>query len=259
MLDWRNLFAFGESPYFAMYRCGLNGVPLEEVLDHLQTLGIAVREKDIRNYNDGCFKRSFVRPASNFNPKLKSSMRMPAANKVLTSRLSDFQTYPRGWKGTDKRWFPCSRENKPIQKWGYSKDYIPSLYTRDAAMAMSDCGYVGQNMYAQTFIVIDIDGEGHGTIDKDTIAWGSKYRNITECWSHPSKPGSFHLYFNTDRVIPISHFPYAHIDLMGNETNAAVYTKIKQSNGINRLELTEDIWKDFQSYILKRKEERDAR
>lgn len=45
MLDWRNLFAFGESPYFAMYRCGLNGIPLDDVLDYLRQLNIPVRER----------------------------------------------------------------------------------------------------------------------------------------------------------------------------------------------------------------------
>lgn len=254
MLDWRNLFAFGESPYFAMYRCGLNGIPLDDVLDHLRQLNIPVREKDIRNYNDGSFKRSFVRPQSNFNPTIKKPT---AAQQVMQSKLSDLKKLPDGWKGTDKRWFPCSWDNKPMMKWGYSKDYIPSLYTRDAAIALSDCGYVGQNMYAQPFIVIDIDGEGHGTFDERTIAWGEKYRNITECWSHPSKPGSFHLYFSTPHIVPISHFPYAHIDLMGNQTNAAVYTKVKQSNGINRLMLTDDIWNDLKTYVNMRKEERN--
>lgn len=256
MNDWHNLFAFGESPYFAMYRCGLNGIPLDEVCEYCRQLGIAIREKDVRNYNDGSFKRSFAKPTSNFNPHL---VKKTAATKVLTTRLEDFKTLPDGWRGTDKRWFPCSWENKPMQKWGYSKEYVPTLYDRDTAIALSDCGYVGQNMYAQTFIVIDIDGEGHGVVDEETIRWGEKYRNITECWSHPSKPGSFHLYFNTCKIIPISHFPYAHIDLMGNQTNAAVYTKIKQSNGINRMMLTKDIWKDFQSYISKRREERNSR
>ena len=46
-----------------------------------------------------------------------------------------------------------------MQKWGWSKDYTPELYTRADARALSPCGWVGQNMLYQRFIVLDANGK----------------------------------------------------------------------------------------------------
>lgn len=143
-----------------------------------------------------------------------------------------------------------------MQKWGYSDGYSPTLYEREQAQALSPIGWVGQNIYAQPFIVFDIDGVGHGERDEQVIEFGNRYRNTTETWENPAKPGSFHLYFQTDHQIPISHFAYAKLDLMGNQKNAAVYTKDKVSNGIPRAPLTEDIWQSLQHYLSVRLEQR---
>jgi hypothetical protein len=254
--DWKALFAPGESPYFAMFRCGCMGVPVSDCVALCTTLNIPLREKDVRAWKEGDWNNQVRRPGSVLNPLIKPGYE--ACVPIMESTLDDFQRWPDGWSGSDRRWFPCNMENMPMQKWGYSPEYAPTLYERHTAQALSPIGWVGQNLYAQTFIVIDIDGRGHGGDDEQVITFGTKYRNFTETWENPSKPGSFHLYFATDRQIPISHFPYAKLDLMGNQKNAAVYTKNKQSNGVTRAVLNEGFWFDLKQYLDFRREQRNG-
>ena len=252
--DWKTLFAPGESPYFAMFRCGCMGVPVEECLAYCTDQGIPLREKDIRSWQDGNWNNQVRSAKSVLNPIIKPGHE--SVVPILDSKLSDFDSWPDGWQGTDRRWFPCSETNMPMQKWGYSDGYSPTLYEREQAKALSPIGWVGQNLYAQPFIVIDIDGVGHGVRDQQVIDFGNRYRNFTETWENPEKAGSFHLYFKTDRQIPISHFPYAKLDLMGNQKNAAVYTKDKVSNGIEMATLNEELWSDLKDYLKCRLEQR---
>ena len=142
-----------------------------------------------------------------------------------------------------------------MQKWGWTKDFSPELYTRIDAKALSPCGWVGQNMLYQRFIVMDIDGRGHGADDLQVIAFGSQFRDRTFTVEDPAKPGSFHLYFETDRLIPVRHFPWAKLDLMGNAVNAAVYFKNKVGNGIPMMKLDERVWDAMMEYQKRRKEE----
>lgn len=255
--DWQQLFAPGESPYFAMFRCGVIGIPVEDLIAHCTQQGIPLREKDIRSWTDGHWNHQIRTNRSVLNPVIKPPHLTSIS--VLDAKLTDFSTWPPGWTGTDRRWFPCDEQNMPMQKWGFSDGYIPTLYTREQAQAMSPIGWVGQNLYAQPMVVFDIDGVGHGVRDEQVIEFGNRFRNLTETWESPDKPGSFHLYFKTDRQIPISHFPYAKLDLMGNQKNAAVYTKSKVSNGIPAADLDEEIWAELKLYLHHRREERERR
>jgi hypothetical protein len=249
-LDWKELFAFGESPYFAMFRCGCMGVPIEQCIARCVSLNIPLREKDIKAWKDGNWNFEVKRPSSILNPLIKPGYEHSIP--VMESNLEDFETWPTGWNGTSRRWFPCDERNMPMQKWGYSPEYSPNLYDHDTAKALSPIGWVGQNLYAQPFIVVDIDGVGHGVRDPQVIEFGDRYRHTTETWENPAKSGSFHLYFSTDRRIPISHFPFAKLDLMGNQRNAAVYLKDKVSNGIDRRPLDQEFWEDLKKYLKHR-------
>ena len=251
--EWKSWFAPGESPYFMMYRAGCCGIPIEEISRHCSQMNIPLREKDVRNWSNGYWKHKIKSDESILNPVLKPNVQM---RNLLTSDYEHLERLPEGWTGTDLRWFPCTQENRPMQKWGYADGFIPQLYDRASARALSPCGWVGQNMYMQPFVVIDIDGEGHGAHDDMVIQFGSEWIDRTECWMDPTKPGSFHLYFSTDRIVPIMHFNYAKLDLMGNQKNAAVYTKNKQSNGIPRACLSE-IWDQLKCYVEMRKRLRD--
>lgn len=108
-------------------------------------------------------------------------------------------------------------------------------------------------MLYQNFIVMDIDGVGHGIKDEQVITFGSQFREMTMTLEDPMKQGSFHLYFMTNRLVPVKHFPHAKLDLMGNAVNAAVYFKNKVSNGIPAAELTPQIWDAMQRYQVSRK------
>lgn len=259
MEAWQSWFHPGESPYYAMYKAGLAGVDIEEVTRLLYSYGVPVRKKDLENYSRGRFnhdssyrsnpQRSLINP-------IVPTLSLSASVATKPSRLSEFPLWPCTHEPAEERWFPCDENNAPMQRWGYKDGYAPTLYTRDEALALSKCGYVGQNMLGQRFVVIDIDGVGHGDIDYPVISWGMRYKDITESWENPKKPGSFHLYFWTSRKIPVMHFPYAKLDFMGNATNAAVYTKSKRSNNKPRMFLTEDIWQDLMEYVRSRKLQR---
>ena len=240
------------SPYFGMFRCGYHGVPIEDCIDKCRRNGIAIRKKDLESYNDGVFKSGIGQIVS--NGRLVNVSEMRPAIPFESMKLKDFPLFPAGWTGTERRFFPCTQDNKPMQRWGWSRDYVPTLYTRADAKALSPCGWVGQNMLYQKFIVLDIDGRGHGSDDLEVIAFGKMFKDLTFSTEDPEKPGSFHLYFKTDRIIPVRHFPWAKLDLMGNAVNAAVYFKNKVGNGIPMIDLDEDIWQLMIEYQKERKE-----
>lgn len=258
MSTWKHLFTSNESPYISMFRAGCMGIPIEECICLCDQLVIPLRAKDIEAWKDGYWKFELRTSKSILNPKLKP---LTNSDTIIRTKLNEFEQWPSGWIGTDLRWFPCSGENIPLQKWGYNPEtnQKPILYDRPTAQALSEVGWVAQNLYAQPFIVIDIDGVGHGETDFKVMQFGDKFRKITEVWEDPNKIGSFHLYFNTQYQIPIGHYNYAKLDLMGNQTNTAVYTKNKVSNGIERATLTEDIWIELQEYVKGRKVKRTER
>ena len=242
----------GGSPYYDMFRAGYYGVPLDDCINKCSRNGIALREKDIRSYQDGAFKRD---AGATFRSQGGLAINIQPHIEIENTKLEDYPLMPVGWNGTDRRFFPCTKDNKPMQKWGWSRDYTPELYTKADAKALSPCGWVGQNMLYQPFVVLDIDGAGHGCIDQSTIDFGNLFKDETFCMEDPTKSGSFHLYFSTRRLIPVKHFPWAKIDFMGNAVNAAVYLKNKQSNNVSMIELTEEIWEAIINYQKIRKDE----
>ena len=236
-------FNYG-SPYHGMYHCGYYGVPIEEAIAKCQRNGIALRKKDFESYNDGVFKRGIGKIIC--NGQMMNIADIKPTTPFENMKLSDVPKMPVGWVGTERRFFPCTQDNRPMQKWGWSQDFSPELYVRADAKALSPCGWVGHNLLYQKFIVLDIDGRGHGEDDQ--------FREHTFTVEDPMKPGSFHLYFATDRLIPIRHFPWAKLDLMGNAANAAVYFKNKVSNGVPMMTLNDDVWNAVIEYQKRRKE-----
>ena len=242
----------GGSPYYGMYHAGYYGIPIEDCLAKCSRNGIAIRQKDIRSYNDGVFKRGIGTLVQ--GGKLVNIRDFERGIPFEDMKLGDFPKFPIGWTGTERRFFPCTMDNRPMQKWGWSPDYTPQLYTMADARALSPCGWVGQNMLYQRFVVFDIDGRGHGQDDLEVIEFGHRYKDRTFSMEDPAKPGSFHLYFETDHLIPVRHFGWAKLDLMGNAVNAAVYMKNKQPNNMPLLKLDEEIWRDLMEYQQRRRE-----
>lgn len=248
-----DIFKANESPYFGMYTAGRNGFSLADTVNYVRMLGIPIREKDIKAWEDGNFKhemysdnKSILNPVINNQALIINQNYMPAFNSL--------PKLPNEWNGTERRFFPCTQDNKPMRKWGWSKDFTPDLLSYTNAKQLSPCGWIGQNMLYQPFIVLDIDGVGHGCIDESVIQFGTMFKDKTLTYENPAKPGSFHLYLRTDRLVPVKHFPWAKIDLMGNAVNAAVYFKDKQPNNIRMMDLTEEIWNMLDAYQKIRKE-----
>lgn len=277
----------GQSPYFGMFTAGRNGYTIEEVTSHCTVYGIPLRAKDIQSWQDGAFKHQVSQevfesqlaarrrePGSKLNPVNKvgrvsvaSAASLAIAEQrhaIETIGFDELGRLPDGWAGTERRFFPCTADNKPMCQWGWRPGnaelgvpvFDPNLMTRVDAKALSPVGWVGQNMLYQPFIVMDIDGVGHGCVDEAVIQFGSIFKDKTLTYEDPSKPGSFHLYFRTDRIVPVKHFPHAKLDLMGNAVNAAVYFKNKRSNNVPMLELTPQIWRAMMEYQKTRKEKR---
>lgn len=264
----------GQSPYFGMFKAGRLGYTVEEVTSHCTALGIPLRAKDIQAWQDGAFKNQVAnavfrqrlaekrsKPGSRLNP-VDDRVVVPTALPTLRLagqpsfdevRLQDLPRLPKGWKGCERRFFPCSADNRPLMQWGWKPGYEPNLMLRADAAALSPVRWVGQNMLYQNFVVFDIDGVGHGTKDDEVIRFGWQFRELTMTVEDPSKVGSFHLYFMTDRLVPVKHFPHAKLDLMGNAVNAAVYFKNKVSNGVPAMELTPQVWDAMQRYQVSRK------
>lgn len=264
----------GQSPYFGMFRAGRLGYTIEEVTSHCTANQIPLRAKDIQAWQDGAFKNQVSQalfehrlaerrrtPGSRLNPTgrveqpttLLPSLRLAGQPDFDTVRLQDLPRLPDGWRGTERRFFPCTQDNRPMMQWGWRQGFEPNLMLRADAEAISPVRWVGQNMLYQNFIVMDIDGVGHGTRDDAVIEFGTRFREMTMTLEDPRKPGSFHLYFMTDRLVPVKHFPKAKLDLMGNAVNAAVYFKDKVSNGVPAAELTPEIWDALQRYQVSRK------
>lgn len=264
----------GQSPYFGMFKAGRLGYTIEEVTSHCTANGIPLRAKDIQAWQDGAFKNQVAqavfeqrladerkRPGSHINPVDMvrdrpinlPSLRLVSQPSFDSVRLEDLPKLPKGWRGCERRFFPCTPDNRPMIQWGWRDGFEPNLMLRCDAEAISPVHWVGQNCLYQNFVVFDIDGVGHGTRDEQVIAFGSQFREMTMTLEDPRKRGSFHLYFKTDRLVPVKHFPKAKLDLMGNAVNAAVYFKDKVSNGIPPAELTPQIWDAMQRYQVSRK------
>ena len=132
------------------------------------------------------------------------------------------------------------------------------------AKAMRGCVYLAENTKGTRQVIIDCDGDHSSDLDLETILFLSRYMDRTHCLMKPkalreyeggpdsSMPASYHLTFKTDKVIPTMHFPDAHIDLIGNEKNSLRYWKNKKWNGLQPVELTEDIWNDIIGYAERR-------
>ena len=264
----------GQSPYFGMFRAGRLGYTIEEVTSHCTMLGIPLRAKDIQSWQDGAFKNQVSQaifeqrlaerrqtPGSRINPNGRvtqmpvnlPSLRLANQPSFDSVRLEELPRLPDGWRGCERRFFPCTSDNRPMMPWGWKPGFEPNLMLRCDAEALSPVRWVGQNMLYQNFVVMDIDGVGHGCVDERVIAFGTQFREMTMTLEDPRKRGSFHLYFLTDRLVPVKHFPHAKLDLMGNAVNAAVYFKNKVSNGVPPAVLTPQIWDAMQSYQVSRK------
>ncbi len=246
-----------ESIYFWMYEQGLKHVDLHEIELACLNADKYIRQKDYENYWNGYYRSDlYCGPGRDDIWMLKKHRDLAATTKVF-EQLSYFE-YPvhpyAGMPEVNNRWVPCNNDNKPMIKWG------------NGCMTLADCvaypgqKYLAENLKGTQMLVIDCDGNHGDPWDWDTIEFLGKFKDITHCIK---KPGfmispSFHLTFRTDRIIPTMHFPYAHIDIVGNRRNSLRYWKNKEWNGKEPVYMTSDIWDVLRDYIKARKEKAHA-
>ena len=247
----------GESIYLWMYRTGLSMEPLDRVLAALSLAGHEVRDKDLRNYWNGYYRRLLYG-----RPGFDRMLSVPQSQRVMA--YHDYPEHPLdGMPEVANRWVPCSEENRPLIRWGQG-----CLALSDAR-AMRGCAYVAENLRGTRLMVVDVDGDHGGSLDVEVLRFFARWRDETCC--HDKRrlvldattyeqydlatmalPTSYHLTFSTDRVIPTMHFPSAHVDIVGNQRNSLRYFKDKLWNGLPPMPMTDETWDAMFEFIERR-------
>ena len=252
------LVSQNESIYHIMYVWGLKHIPIEDIEEECAKVGKAIRPKDYENYWNGYHRSDLYRgPASEDVFKLSRSKPRDVGSSGQFTDV-DWLQYPEHPYGStipevQNRWVPCSAANKPMIKWS------EGCMSLADAVAYKDQVYLAENLKGTRFIVIDCDGNHGDEFDMETVYFLNRWRNDTHCLVKPDceadgVPLSFHLTFAVDRVVPTMHFPYAHIDIVGNRRNSLRYWKNKIWNGKEPIDMTPGRWAELQEYVKYRRE-----
>lgn len=235
---------YGYSIYMDCFQAGARGVDWQVIADACAKEGIIIRKKDYDNYQRG-LRASNRQRLNSLNPVVYEE---GASNTFFDMDYTDYPKLPEGWKESDVRFFPAEGSGaKPLKGWYWGTH----LVTREQAEAISPVGMCGENLLGTTRWVADIDIDHGDAIDYDLMNWALQFKTVTQYWE--ARPTSYHLIFSTDRIIPTMHWPYAHIDGLGNKTNAARYHKDKVPHG-EITPMTPEIWEEFKRYIKYRKD-----
>lgn len=257
------------SIYFWMYTQGLKHVPTQDIVDACATAGTSIRKKDWDNYYNG-FYRSDLRDAYDKNVfVLSRALREPASSlNYFDMAYHDYPDHPYlGMPEIENRFVPCSSHNKPMIKWG------EGCMSKEDAQAYVKQRYLAENLKGCKFIVVDCDGDHDEVLDMEAISFFSSFIHQTHTLMKPKhiyeykgyedtgieQCASFHLTFAVDKVIPTMHFPYAHIDIVGNKMNSLRYFKNKVWNNLPPLQMNDEIWEKIKSFIAYKKEEEYAK
>lgn len=259
------------SIYFWMYNQGLKHVPLAKVLNEVRRAGKQVRDKDAENYWNGWYRSDLYHGsgADDVFMLTRDSWRgKPKAPDYFSLSYNDYPLHPYlQYPEIQNRWVPCNKDNKPVIKWGNG-----CLSLADAK-ACSNQVYLAENVKGCKFIVIDCDGDHDDKLDMQTVAFLHRYTTMTHAMFKPklvnqyegyedtgcTVAASFHLTFKVDCLVPTMHFPYAHVDIIGNRCNSLRYLKNKEWNGLQPAAMTQETWDEIKKYIAYRKEKDDAR
>lgn len=254
------------SIYFWMYEQGLKGCELPEVELALAAAQKHARLKDLENFWRGWYNHRLYRSGSDDLLDMSGLVRptiASTANEFLDKAWDEYEDHPFLYKpDVELRYVPCSIENKPMIKWG------EGCMSLADARAMSRACYLAENLYGTQRIVVDCDGDHDERLDFDTIdfLWDMAERTGTHVLSKPKnvceypgyegmgmRPASFHLTFFVDKVVPTMHFPWCHIDVVGNKRNSLRYFKNKQWNGRQPAYMTSEVWDELRRFVKGRK------
>lgn len=244
------------SIYFWMYKQGLRHTDLHAIEIACASIGKEIRAKDYSNYWNGYYRSDlYLGPGADdiwMLSKHRTTVHESKEFEELT--YTDYPAHPYvGMPEIGNRWVPCNSDNRPMIKWG------------NGCRTMADCvahpgqKYLAENLKGTQMIVIDCDGNHDDPWDWETINFLSRYKSLTHCIEKPGyeQSPSFHLTFKVDRIIPTMHFPYAHIDIVGNRRNSLRYWKNKTWNQLQPKEMDPYTWDTIKDYIKYRKERSD--
>ena len=223
-----------QSWYYWFYQAGLRGVPFEEILAFANSCHKQIRGKDLDNYNRGTNK--------NKDPFYIDSG--SSADRLLTAQLSDYPSFPAGYREPIDYWIPCNKDCKPLVKWSQIR------CTESQALAYRHCEILGKNLKGLHTVVIDVDGDHDGIPDHAVINYWSRFINYTSSRVKylDGEPVSFHLEFYSDKLIPTLHFPK--VDLLGNRNNQVQYLKPnKIHNHLPMAPMDDYVWQELKTYV----------
>lgn len=251
-----------DSIYFWMYEQGLKHISITEIEFAVLQAGKHIRDKDRENYWNGYFRSDLYGPGNEdiFMLTKKPITRGNVSQEFFVTGYSEYPMHPYAIEDmpeVQNRWVPCNKDNKPMTKWG------KGCMALSDAVAYKDQIYLAENLKGTRFIVIDCDGDHGDELDLETMYFLNRWRGETHCLVKPNAqfnnvPTSFHLTFEVDKIIPTMHFPYAHIDIVGNRRNSLRYWKNKEWNHLDPVPMTDRRWNELQDYIRHRKEVADA-
>lgn len=240
------------SIYFWMYTMGLKQVDLDEIKVACFAAGKTIRDKDYQNYWNGYYNSDLYHGRGNEDIFMLKRRNTGFSCDFFNTEYFDYPDHPYlTLPDVQNRWVPCSKDNKPMIKWSNGCMSIAE------AKAYKDQVYLAENLKGTKLIVIDCDGDHGDELDLETVYFLNRWRNDTHCLTRPDEDDpaiSFHLMFMVDKIIPTMHFPYAHIDIVGNRKNSLRYWKNKKWNHVSPIPMSGDRWKELQDYIKYRKE-----
>lgn len=256
----------GGSIYTWMYRQGLKGRDLGDVISEIVANGHAIREKDERNYWNGMHNRQLYQGP-------RSVLSIPVGMRSRAMRYSDYPMHPYlGQPEIANRWVPMDADMHPMIRWSLGCMCLSDAkhFSKLSHGRFIEASYVSENLKGTKLIAIDVDGDHDGELDIDAIETFAPLMDLTASFykrdivlDHVepgaydlrilSLPTSYHLIFSVDRLIPTMHFPAAHVDVVGNTANSLRHCKDKIYNGLKPSPMTDEIWDYMLDYIERRK------
>ena len=256
----------GASIYTWMYRQGLKGRKIEDVVSEVYANGHFIRGKDEQNFWNGVHNRQLYQGS-------QSALMIPSELRSKTTPYSDYPIHPYlDQPEIANRWVPMDKNMRPMIRWSLGCMSLSDAqhFSRVFRGKVVKSKYVSENLKGTKLIAIDVDGDHEGELDIDVIEAFAPLMDLTASFykrdivlDHVSPdsydlkllalPTSYHLIFSVDRLIPTMHFPEAHIDIVGNTANSLRHCKNKIYNGLKPSSMTDEIWNYMLDYIERRK------
>ena len=256
----------GGSIYTWMYRQGLKGRKIEDVVSEVYANGHLIRAKDERNFWNGVHNRQLYQGP-------QSVLSIPSELRSKTMPYSKYPVHPYlDQPEIANRWVPMDENMHPMIRWSLGCMSLSDAqhFSKVHRGRVIESRYVSENLKGTRLIAIDVDGDHESELDIDVIETFAPLMDLTASFYKRdivldyvtpdaydlrllSLPTSYHLIFSVDRLIPTMHFPEARVDIVGNTANSLRHCKDKIYNGLKPSPMTDEIWNYMLDYIERRK------